>query len=69
MSAPMEVSLSRMVRTVDQFSPASVTTPTREPASVTTQSPASTPWAEPRLMVSMLDQLDTSCTRTRAASK
>ena len=27
--APMEVSLSRMVRTVDQLYPASVTTPTR----------------------------------------
>ena len=27
--APMEASLSRMVRTVDQLRPASVTTPTR----------------------------------------
>ena len=58
MRAPMEVSLSRTVRTVDQFRPASVTTPTRQPVSVMTQSPTLMSWPVPLLMVSILAQLE-----------
>ena len=54
---------------VDQLTPASATTPTRNPASVMTQSPTSTPWAVPLLTVSILDQLDASCLTTRADSQ
>ena len=40
---------------MDQWPPASATTPTRNPASVMTQSPTSTPWAVPLLTVSILE--------------
>ena len=58
-----------MVETAAQLSPASDTTPTRTPFSVTTQLPASTPEEVPLLMVRMDSQLEVERAVTLAASK
>ena len=67
----MALVVSRMVATVHQFTPAAVTTPTRLPYASMAQLPMDTPAEVPLLRVTVLDQLltDRSATRAETSSR